>query len=211
MSKVTEVLNWRFAVKQFDPSKKLSESQLKDMTEAMRLSPSSFGLQPWKFLVISDPEVKKKLRGASWNQAQVEDCSHLVVLCGVKNITNEDVDQFINFTAETRDQDPANLKGYADVVKGFLAGMDEPKIQGWSKNQVYIALGTLMTAAAYEGIDTCPIEGFEPEKYDDVLGLGDKGLKSMVVCALGVRSEDDKYGKLAKIRYPESQVVEYIK
>lgn len=208
---IIEPLNWRYAVKQFDPTKKIPEAELDTLLEALRLSPSSYGLQPWKFIVISDPALKEELKTHSFNQAQATDCSHLLVLCRINEVTEEYIDHFLEPTAEAKGVPVEKLEGYKAVIVGDL--IDGPRskiIDQWASRQVYLALGNLLTSAAAMGIDACPMEGFVPAEYDQVLGLAEKGLSSVVVCALGYRSEDDKYAKIPKVRFEADEVIEKI-
>lgn len=206
-----EQLNWRYATKKFDSSKKISEASWKTLEQSLVLSPSSFGLQPWKFFVIRNPEVRQKLLEHSWGQTPVINASHLVVFAIKNNINHSDVDRHIQRMAEVQQTDPDNLAGFGNVVKKFL---DQPPfpldVNKWAAKQVYIALGFFMTCAAMLKIDTLPMEGFIPAKYDEVLKLKQQGYSSVVVCAAGYRADDDKYATTPKVRFPTDQVVEYI-
>ncbi|XHX80007.1 MAG: NAD(P)H-dependent oxidoreductase [Stenomitos frigidus ULC029] len=204
-------LHWRYATKKFDSTKKISDDVWQALVESLILAPSSFGLQPWKFFVVTNPAIRQQLVEHSWGQAQIVDASHLVVLAFKKGVDATDVDRFIENTAQVRQVAIENLQGYANVIKGFLAKPPYPlDIDEWSKRQVYIALGQLMTSAALLGIDTCPIEGFNPPKYDEILGLTALGYASVVVCAAGYRAEDDKSATQAKVRYAPDAVVQYV-
>ena len=206
-----ENLQWRYATKKFDSSKKIPDQVWQALEDSLVLAPSSFGLQPWKFFVVKNPEVRSLLLEHSWKQAQVVDASHLVVLTIKKDVNDADVDRTIAATASIRQVPLESLKGFSNVVKGFLVKPPYPlNLDEWSTRQVYIALGQLMTSAAFLGIDTCPMEGFNPSKYDEVLGLTNTDYRSVVVCPLGYRAEDDKYASLPKVRYPKSEVIEYI-
>ena len=206
-----EVQEWRYAVKKFDASRKIDSATWDALEQTLILTPSSFGLQPWKFLVVTSQAVKEQLKPASWNQSQVTDCSHHVVFCAKANVTEVDVDNFLKETAETRGLPIASLKGYRDVLVSFTAKADkEGWIQQWTTRQAYIALGNLMTSAAMLGIDTCPMEGFEPARYDEILGLPAQGLHAVVGCCVGYRSADDKYASLKKVRFPKSQLVQHL-
>ncbi len=207
---IIESLNWRYATKEFDPSKKVSDADLETITESLRLSASSFGLQPWKFLVITNQEIKETLTGHSWNQKQVTDCSHHIVLCTYKEFNDSHVDAFVKDIMETRGQSHEEVKGYEDVMKGFLSRMDDAKKLVWMKNQVYLALGNLLTTCAMMNIDACPMEGIIAPKYDEVLGLAEKNLTTSVACPIGYRAESDKYAIAPKVRFPKSVVVETI-
>jgi nitroreductase/dihydropteridine reductase len=207
MSNIIEALNWRYATKEFDPSKKISDADLNTLVESLRLSPSSFGLQPWKFVLVEDKEKREALLPKSWNQKQVVDASHLFVLCRYEKFTDEDVDRFIKDTATKRSQDIAEVEGYAKMIKGFVGGQDEATHIQWMNLQVYIALGFLMETAALMNIDACPMEGFSKPDYDEILDLPSKGLRSTVVCPVGYRADSDKYATLAKIRYDQNDVI----
>ena len=200
-------LTWRYATKVFDPAAKLSDAQFEELLEVLRLTPSSFGLQPWKFIVVRDAALREQLKPASWGQGQVTEASHLIVLAVMKQITPEYVDHFVESIATTRAVTTESLKGYRGMMLKSLTGKTEAETVQWASLQAYIALGSLMTAAALRGIDTCPMEGFERDKYDDILGLAPLGLTTAVVCPVGHRSAQDKYAAMAKVRFPRSELV----
>lgn len=200
MEKIIEDLNWRYACKQFDSSKKISEKDFDTLLETLRLTPSSFGLQPWKFVVVEKSELREKLVEASWNQAQVKDASHLLVLCSPKTFDEKFVTDYVEDMAHTRGQDVKELDGFKKML--MMIPNKSPEDQYiWAKNQVYIALGNLMTVCAQMRIDSCPMEGFQAKKYDEILGLDKMGLTSMVVCPVGYRHVEDKYIDLKKVRF----------
>jgi nitroreductase len=208
---VIQQLHWRYATKKFDPARKIPEADWKTLEQTLVLAPSSFGLQPWKFFVVSNPEIRQQLVEHSWGQKQVVEASHLVVLAIKRDLSSADVDRYVEYMAEVRQVPVSSLEGFGNVIKGFMASPPYPlDINEWSKRQVYIALGQLMTSAAFMGIDTCPMEGFNPTKYDEILGLAEKGYSSVVICPVGYRAEDDQYADLPKVRYPSDDVVEYI-
>ncbi|NJK40531.1 MAG: NAD(P)H-dependent oxidoreductase [Acaryochloridaceae cyanobacterium SU_2_1] len=202
-------LQWRYATKQFDPSQKIPDQVWDALEQSLVLAPSSFGLQPWKFFVVVSPEVRQSLLPHSWGQTQVVDASHLVVLAIKKDVNAADVDRFMARTAEVRQVEIASLAGYANVIKGFLENPKDPAfdVNDWAARQVYIALGQLMTSAALLGIDTCPIEGFLPDQYDQILGLAEQGYGAIVVCALGYRHREDKYALLPKVRFKPTEMI----
>lgn len=206
-NKLIEQLNWRYATKGFDPNKKISDKQLETLLEALRLTPSSFGLQPWHFFVVTDPQVREKLKGHSWNQNQITDASHVVVLCRKKEMTHDDIHHFLEDIVSTRGVTRDTLQGYEDIMKGFIENLGPEEQKNWMAKQVYIALGNLMTAAALIGVDTCPMEGFDSEAYDKELGLEAKGYKSVVVCPLGFRHHEDPLGSAQKVRFAHHKVV----
>ena len=207
---VLERLKWRYATKVFDSKKKISDELWEQVEDSLVLTPSSFGLQPWKFLVITDQAVKEKLREHSWNQAQVTDCSHLVVLTAIKNLDAADVERFILDLHTKRGAELSALESYKGMMNGFLAVMSDEQKFAWARNQVYIALGQLMTTAAMLEIDACPMEGLIPAKYDEVLGLENTRYATVLACPMGYRSEGDQYEKLAKVRYEKSDIIEHI-
>ncbi len=208
---ILQQLNWRYATKKFDPSQKISESAWQALEQSLVLAPSSFGLQPWKFFVIRNQELRQQLLEHSWNQDQVVDASHFIVLGIKKDITQKDVDPYIQRMAAVRGISVDDLAGFANMVKGYIA--DPPNnfnLDEWAARQTYIALGFFLYSAAMLGIDACPIEGFNPAKYNEILGLTTKGYSAVVLCAAGYRATDDKYATLAKVRYPTEDVVDYI-
>lgn len=206
-----ESLHWRYATKKFDPSKTISPEVWAALEETLVLTPSSYGLQPWKFLIVTNPEIKEQLKPLSWNQVQVTNCSHYVVFTIKKNLTAAHVDHFVEQTATVRGISAESIKGYRDIiVSDVINGPRSLNVNEWATRQAYIALGNFMTSAALLGVDTCPMEGIEPTKYDRLLGLPEKGFATVVACAAGYRAEDDKYATLAKVRFSNSEVLEHI-
>lgn len=204
-------LHWRYAVKKFDPSKKVPADIWKSLEKSLLLTPSSFGIQPWRFYVITDQALKDKLVPATWRQKQVAEASHVVVFAIRKNLDATDVGRFLERTAEVRNIPLASLDGFKKVLLGFIAKSPaEFDIDEWAARQVYIALGNFMTSAALLGIDTCPMEGFEPTKYDEILNLPKDGYSACVVGVAGYRSADDKYASTPKVRYKMEEVVKTI-
>lgn len=204
-----DALHWRYATKLFDPARKIPADQWAALEQALVLTPSSYGLQPWKFIVVTDPALKAKLRPASWNQSQIEDCSHLVVFLAKEDITEGDLDRFIARTSEVRGVSPESLGGYRGYMLGDLVqGPRHMVIAEWAARQVYIALGQFMASAALLGIDTCPMEGIEPAKYDEILGLKGSGYRTLAACPAGYRSPADKYAGLPKVRYEAGDVIQ---
>jgi len=203
-------LNWRYATKKFDPARKIASEEWAVLEQALILTPSSYGLQPWKFIVVTDQALKAKLRPASWNQAQVEDCSHLVVFAAKQDISEADVDRFVARIAEVRGVGLESLAGYRGFMVGDLVnGARHAVIQEWAARQTYIAMGNLLTSAAMLGIDACPFEGLEPAKYDAILGLKDSGYATVAACPLGYRAADDKYASAPKVRFEARDVIDH--
>ncbi|HSI83378.1 MAG TPA: NAD(P)H-dependent oxidoreductase [Candidatus Methylacidiphilales bacterium] len=205
-----EQLNWRYATKTFDATKKISDDVWKALEAALILSPSSFGLQPWKFIVVNDPDIRATLRAASWKQSQTTDASHFVVLAVKTSIDEAYVEDFIKSLAASRGEsvDSPSIAGYAKVISAFVSAPGFP-VKDWATRQVYIALGNLMTSAALIGVDTCPMEGLDPAKYDEILGLADQGFATVVACAVGYRSESDKYASFPKTRWEAGKVIDH--
>ncbi len=202
-------LEWRYATKQFDAARKIEPETWKALEEALVLTPSSYGLQPYRFIVVTDPGLKAKLRPASWGQAQIEDASHLVVFAIKKSMGEGHITHFLDRVAEVRGVSKDSLEGYKGYMMGDLVnGPRAAAIDQWSARQAYIALGNFMTSAALLGVDTCPLEGLEPAAYDAILGLEAEGYATVCACAAGYRSADDKYASLPKVRFPDSELVQ---
>lgn len=200
-------LNWRYATKAFDPSRKLSDEQVHALDESLRLAASSFGLQPWKFVVVENQALKEKLLPHSWNQKQVVECSHLYVLCTLKEMSTSHVDNFVKSMASERGVSVESLKGYHDMMLGFIKSKSPEWAEQWMKNQVYIALGTLLTSCAFLGIDSCAMEGIVQSKYDEILGLSQHNARTVVACPVGYRASTDKHAGLKKVRFPAQDIL----
>ncbi len=207
---IVDDMNWRYATKEFDSSKKLSKEQLDGVLESLRLSTSSFGLQTWKFLVIENDSIRKELLEHSWNQKQVVEASHVLVLCIPTDFGADHIQRFIESTAQVRGETLESLDGYKKMMEGFVSRKDETALNIWMTNQVYISLGHLLTACAAMKIDACPMEGFISKEYDRILGLEEKNLKSVLVCPIGFRSENDKYATAPKVRFPREELFIHI-
>ncbi|CCH94636.1 Genome sequencing data, contig C304 [Microcystis aeruginosa PCC 9432] len=205
---ILEKLQWRYAVKKFDPSKKISEADWFILEESLRLAPSSYGLQPWKFIVVQDPKIRAALTPVSWNQTQVEDCSHYVVLATLTKIEVAYVEKFVAKIAQVRELDVASLENYKNLmVSDLVNGPRSAIVQWWSQRQSYIAMGMLMETAALLDIDACPLEGIEPAAYDRILQLEGSGYAAVAAVALGYRSLEDKYQLLKKVRFDCDDVI----
>jgi nitroreductase len=203
--------NWRYATKKFDAARKIGAADWATLEASLVLAPSSYGLQPWKFLVITDAALRERMVEVSWNQRQVADCSHYVVFAVKRAMDHEHVDRYLARIAEVRGGAADALAGYRQMmVSDVVEGERGKAAMEWAARQAYIALGGFMAAAALLGIDTCPMEGFDPAKYDAMLGLPERGLAAVVACAAGYRAADDKYATLAKVRFPADQVIERI-
>ncbi len=202
-----EILNWRYSTKKFDTEKTLSENQVKNLLELTNLSASSYGLQPFKMVVVKDKELKKSLVASSYGQTNIENSSHLVVFAVRTDIDETFINNYITNISEKRNISTESLEGFKKMLINFFKNKDEYSIYKWASDQVYIALGTFLVACASEKIDACPIGGFIPEKYDEALGLKKHNLKSVVVAAIGYRSEEDKYQHKEKVRSSLSDMI----
>lgn len=205
-----EALQFRYATKVFDPSRKIDPETWSVLKTSLTLTPSSFGLQPWKFIIVESPEIREKLKAASWGQGQVTDASHLIVFTARTDLSRQDIDSWIARLSEIQGTPLENLSGYAGMISSFSSNMSASEKQAWNTRQVYIALGQLMTAAAMTGIDTCPLEGISPGDYDEILGLKNSGYATAVACAVGYRSDDDKYAMAKKARFSEEMLISHL-
>jgi nitroreductase len=206
---ILDSLNWRYATKVFDPAKKISSADWNALEESLILTPSSFGLQPWEFVLVENPSIREQLVKFSWNQRQVADASHLLVIAIRTDIDAKWVDHFVSRVEEIRG-DQGAFTGYRDMMAGFVSNLDEDGVKQWAKLQTYIALGQFMTCAALMEIDACPMEGFVADQYDEILGFKDKNLTTAVLCPAGYRSDEDKYAHLPKVRFPKDQMISRI-
>ncbi|GAB2700326.1 NAD(P)H-dependent oxidoreductase [Mucilaginibacter koreensis] len=199
-------LEWRYATKKFDPAKKLSAEQLENLLDTVRLAPSSFGLQHYRILVIEDAGLREQLKAAAYGQSQLTDGSQLIVFAAETNINEAYVEKYVDEIAKVRNTDRENLVPFEKSMVATVNHRSEDQLVAWAHKQAYIALGVLLTAAAEAGIDACPMEGFEVGKFDEILGLREKGLATSVIAAIGFRAEDDDYAKFAKVRKPKDEL-----
>lgn len=205
---VLAALQWRYATKKFDATKHISAEDWAVLEQAMVLAPSSFGLQPWRFVVVQSPALRAQLPPLSWGQTQPVEASHYVVFAQRKDLSVADVDLYVERIAEVRGVTRESLDGYRGFILGYQQKATEQGwVNAWSARQVYIALGQVMTAAALMGIDTCPLEGIEPAHYDELLGLEQDGYTALCGLALGYRVSDDKYAELPKVRFAKETVI----
>lgn len=208
---IKEALEWRYAVKRFDATKKISAQDWNTLTESLALAPSSFGLQPWKFIVVENPEIREKLKPVSWGQTQVTDASHYVVLAARDGVDEKFIQEYINRVASVRGIPADTLEGYKNMMIDNLAKAPQDKMAQWAKRQVYIALGFVLETAALLKIDATPMEGFDPGAYDKILGLEGTGWNSVVTVALGYRHAEDSFQALKKVRNDNSALIQYVK
>jgi nitroreductase len=207
---ILEQLNWRYATKSYDPTKKISPENWETLEQALILAPSSFGIQPYKFLVITDPEVREKLKSAAYGQTPITDASHFVVVAYKKTLSGADIEYFVDRVTKVRGQARETLADYENVIKGSAQkATDGGYIETWNSRQAYIALGFLLETAALLGIDATPMEGFDAAQFNAILGLED--YSAVVVAALGYRDAgSDWLAGLPKVRMPESELIERI-
>ena len=205
---LTKFYNWRYATKKFDSSKKISKKEMEILKESIRLSPTSYGLQLFKVFVIEDENLKSELKKASYNQSQISDSSALFVFCNFTKVKESDINDFIKLKSSVQGIELSTLNKYGDFLKSTLLNKPENETAVWTANQVYIALGNLMTSCAALKIDSCPIEGFQSEKYNTILGL--KNMNSAVIAAIGYRSSEDKSQNENKVRKKSNSLFDHI-
>lgn len=200
MHSIIEDLNWRYATKKFDATKKVSEEDLEVIKESLRLTATSFGLQPLKFLIIKGDDIREQLRAASFGQEQLSGASHIIVICSYKDVSDTDVDSYMNTITEQRGTPPEALEQFAGYIKGWMQKMSLEQKSQWTTRQAYIALGHLLHTCASLRIDSTPMEGFDPTSYDDLLDLSSKNLEATLVCPIGYRHEEDETQHRKKVR-----------
>jgi nitroreductase len=205
---VVDALRWRYATRRFDPTRRIPPAEWSALEQALVLAPSSIGLQPWKFIVVTDQAMKERLCPAAWKQVQVVECSHFVVFTVRLGLGADHVDRHIARMVELRGGTVDSLTRFRSMAVGNLEqARKEGRLDTWQTHQIYIALGQFMAAAAVMGVDTCPMEGFEPAKFDAILGLENSGLASVVCCAAGYRMPDDRHAAMAKVRFRTEDVI----
>lgn len=206
-SNTIKQLQWRYATKSFDPSKKLSEEKIDLLKESFNLTATSYGLQPLKMVVISNDATKKELVSMTMDQKQVVEASHVLVLCIESTITKEFIVNYFDRVEQIRNTPRSILHPFESFLVASFSEKSRNSIKTWMEKQAYLAMGNLLTVCALEGIDACPIEGFEPKKYDEFLDLGSKGIQSVLVLAVGYRAEDDFFSELKKVRRGTQEVI----
>ncbi|SDS62975.1 NAD(P)H-dependent oxidoreductase [Gramella sp. MAR_2010_147] len=205
-----EDLNWRYATKKFDSEKEINEEDLNTLLESIQLSASSYGLQPYEVIVVKDKETREKLKSVAWNQTQITDASYLLVFANLTHVNEAYVNTYLDNIAETRNMSREDLQGMEDMIKNTTLKLPADAQNTWAAKQAYIALGNLLSAAANLKIDTCPMEGFDAEKFDEILGLKDRNLTTAVIAPIGYRSDEDQYQHLAKVRKSKSDLIDII-
>ncbi len=204
---IIDSLKWRYAVKKFDSNKSVPQQKIETLKEAFNLTATSYGLQPLKLLVINKKEIQKELVEHSWNQPQVLEASHLLVICIPKEYTTKEVENYFKLVQKLRQTPDSILTPFKEFLTAEIEKKTQEELFIWNKNQAYLALGNLLTVCASEQIDSCPMEGFVPEKYDEVLNLGEQNLASTLVLPIGFRADDDYMKDLKKIRKNIDDVV----
>lgn len=204
-----ESLQWRYATKKFDPTRSIPEADLKDLLRAVRLSASSYGLQPYKIFVLKDKALREQLRPSCWNQPQITEASHVLVIANKADFKEELIDSYLQEVSETRGVPLENLSGYGDFMKSKLLDLPASAKAEWTARQAYIALGNLLSAAASQRIDACPMEGFDRDQVDEILGLGQQGLTTAVIIPIGYRSGEDDTRHYKKVRRSEESLFEF--
>ncbi|RYZ76353.1 MAG: NAD(P)H-dependent oxidoreductase [Proteobacteria bacterium] len=203
-----KALLWRYATNKFDPVRKIDDHTWSTLEQALLLSPSSYGLQPWKFIIVKNPELRTALKAASWNQAQITDASHLVVFAAKEHMDELYIRRYIEKMAVIRSTTVESFAKYEAVILRDFKSRSPENVKSWAARQCYIALGQVLTAAAMLGVDACPIEGIVATQYDDLLGLTGTGYYTCFVAAFGFRDAEDTFAKVAKVRFGAGDVVE---
>lgn len=206
MSNFIENAKWRYATKKFDSNKKISENDLEFLKEAIQLSSSSYGLQPYKIIIVENPELRAQLQPVSWGQSQIVDASHLLVFANEVNVGDTQIDAYFNNLTQTRNIPLEAVQGYVDFMKSNINALPEAKRNTWTSKQTYLALGNLLAAAAEIKIDVTPMEGFVPEQYNEILGLDKLGLNASLVATIGYRHDEDETQHYTKVRKPISDL-----
>jgi nitroreductase len=206
MNKYIENLHWRYATKNFNPEKKVSKNDLETLLEAIRLSASSYGLQPYEVMVIEDPKVRAKLKLSAFGQPQITDASCLLVFAYNTNVDEHYLDEFIKNNSETRNQPAEEFQDLKEMIQNSVLTFTEEAKHNWASRQVYIALGNLLSAAADLKIDVCPMEGFNATEFDEFLDLRSKNLKSVTLATVGYRSDADQLKDAKKVRKSKDEL-----
>ena len=200
MSAFLEQQNWRYATKKFDSTKIISNEDLSTLKEAIRLSSSSYGLQPYQVFIIENKDLRAKIQPAAWGQAQIVDASHLFVFANRTDVTNEDIDKYLKNVSETRNIPETALAGYGGFMKNGIGAKSIAEKTDWTSKQTYLALANLMNAAAELKIDVTPMEGFVPNEVNEILGFNELGLSTALIAPVGYRSEEDATQHQKKVR-----------
>lgn len=200
MTELLNSLNWRYATKKYDASKKVSAEDLNTLKEATKLSVSAYGLQPYKILIVENPELRAKLQAAAYGQSAITEASQLFIFAIEKNVGEDQIAKYMQNISETRGIPVEGLEGYSGMINGFVGSLDENGRDNWAKKQAYLALSTLINTASFLKIDATPMEGFSAEQFDEILDLDKLGLSTAVIAAVGYRHEEDATQHFKKVR-----------
>lgn len=203
---LVDKLKWRYATKKFDNGQKIASDKLSYILEATQLAPSSYGLQPYRVIVVEDAAVRERLKEASYGQTQITDASQVIVFAVETNLDEGFVKKYMDNTAAIRNIPHESLTDFENIILGTVKRLSKEELKIWSQKQAYIALGVLTAAASEQGIDLCPMEGFDANRYNDILNLTDKGLTATVIATVGYRAADDNYAQLAKVRRAKEEL-----
>ena len=207
---IVDGLKWRYATKRFDVNKKLSKDQIEYLKQAVNYIPSSYGLQPYKVLVVEDGEIRKRLSEAAYGQPAITEASQLFIFVNYTEYGTEKVDEFLKLGAETNNYPVEKTENYKNMINGVISSLSKVQLSNWTAKQAYIGLGALICAASEQEIDICPMEGFDKEKFDEILGLKERNLTSACIGAVGFRSPEDTNQFLKKVRKPMEELFEII-
>lgn len=208
--KIIDNLKWRYATKKFNPELRISNENMELLKEAVNLTASSYGLQPYKVLIIEKADIREKLKAAAWGQNQITDSSALFLFCNFTEVGAGKVDSYLKLRADINNLNVADSKDYGDMMKSMLASLTPEQISVWTSKQTYIALGTLLAASSELKIDSCPMEGFDKDQFDKILGLKERGLTASVLAAVGYRDDGDPFLAFKKVRKPLNEMFETI-
>ncbi|UJH91135.1 NAD(P)H-dependent oxidoreductase [Antarcticibacterium sp. 1MA-6-2] len=206
MNNYIDALNWRYATKIFDKNKKVSPGDLEKLMAGIQLSASSYGLQPYEVFIIEDEEIREKLKSVAWNQTQITDASHLIVFASYTEISEKHIEAYLQTISKARNVSMEELAGFRTMLQNTILQQSKEAQAIWTAKQAYIALGNLLSAAANMKIDTCPMEGFNAEEFDNLLNLKEKGLKTTVIAPIGYRSVEDQTQFVPKVRKSKKQL-----
>ena len=205
---IIEALEWRYATKKFNPEKKVSKDLVQTVLKAASLTATSLGIQPYQIMVVRDG--LERLKSATFNQENIQTCSHLLVICHRTDVDDNYVSDYVRYMEEVRDQEAFSLEKYAASSKSFVSSLGDNRKNAWLAHQAYIVMGNLLTVCALLKIDSCPMEGFNAKLVDEILELESQQLRSVLILPIGYRADDDKYARLAKVRKPLSETVKEV-
>ncbi len=203
---IIENLNWRYATKKFNPEKKIAKKDFEILKQAIRLSASSYGLQPYQILLVENEHLRQQIMNAAYNQTQITEASELLIFANITNVGTKEINSYIENMANIREISSSNLKGFQDMMNNVVEGLTPEARENWTAKQAYIALGTLLSAAADLKIDATPMEGFNRDAVNEILQLNNKGLSAALIVTLGYRHESDTTQHFKKVRKPNEEL-----